>query len=137
VRDVVEILTRGPYSSVDRLHCGHPVFHTTDFRQGRLEVPNDFVLGKAIAETVPGAVARAGDILLARVGRNLEEKVCSVTRGFVAISDCVFVLRVQAEYRKRVLSRLLSADGRKTLSALSHGVGARFITVESLLNLTI
>lgn len=137
VRDVVEVLTRGLYSSVGRLHCRHPVFHTTDFEPGRLGVPSDFVLSKAMAETLPGAVARAGDILLARVGRNLEQKVCSVTRGFVAISDCVFVLRVKAEYRKRVLKRLQSADGRKALSALSHGVGARFITVESLLNLSI
>lgn len=137
VRDVVEMLTRGPYSSVDRLHCRHPVFHTTDFEKDRVGVPNEFVLSQAVAEELPGAVARAGDILLARVGRNLEEKVCSVTRGFVAISDCVFVLRVQAEYRTRVLSRLLSSDGRKALAALSHGVGARFITVDSLLNLSI
>lgn len=137
VRDVVELLTRGPYSSADRLHCGHPVFHTTDFEMGRLGVPNEFVLSKAVAETLPGTVARAGDILLARVGRSLEEKVCSVTRGFVAISDSVFVLRVETEYRKRLLSKLRSDDGKKALSALSHGVGARFITTESLLNLSI
>lgn len=137
VRDVVEVLSRGPYSSVDRHHCGHPVFHTTDFGFGRVSVPNQFVLSKAIAKTLPGTVAQAGDILLARVGRNLEEKVCSVTSGFVAVSDCVFVLRVKAEFRKRLLSKLLSAEGKKSLSALSHGVGARFITTESLLNLPI
>lgn len=137
VRDVVEILGRGPYSSVERLNCRYPVFHTTDFEPGRHGVTSEFLLSKAMAETLPGIVARAGDILLARVGRNLEEKVCSVTRGFVAITDCVFVLRVKPGYRKRVLKKLQSVDGRKALSALSHGVGARFITVESLLNLAI
>lgn len=137
VRDVVEVLTRGSCSSADRQHCGHPVFHTTDFRQGQLGIPSDFILSKAVAETISGPVARAGDILLARVGRNLEDKICSVTRGFVAISDCVFLLRVKAEYRKRVLARLFSDDGRKTLAALSHGVGARFITVESLLSVSL
>jgi type I restriction enzyme M protein len=137
LRDVAILLTRGPYSSADRRSCPHPVFHTTDFAPGSLEVPRDFVMGKSAADKIAGNVAEAGDILLARVGRNLEEKVCYVNRGVVAFSDCIFLLRIKEPFRQRVLRSLNSPRGRQALFAMSHGVGARFITTEALLSLAI
>lgn len=137
LRDIMQVLTRGSYSSAERKECSFPVFHTTDFEPGSLDVPRDFVLSKSAAASTCGIVAQAGDILIARVGRNLEQKVCTVTRGAVAISDCVMLLRVAPRYHDRAVRFLSSASGRAVLLSISHGVGARFITTEAMLELVI
>ena len=86
-------------------------------------------------KAIPGVVAEVGDILVARVGRNLSEKICLVPRGRVIISDSVIALRVTPEQRDRIFLFLKSPRGRSALDSASHGVGARFITIEGLLAL--
>jgi len=137
LRSVVQLVKRGAYSSSERKRLPFPVFHTTDYPADGTEVPPSLHLSKVARQTAKGLIALPGDILLARVGRNLENKVCAVTRDSVAVSDCVLVLRVEAEHRRRVLSYLTSSVGRAALLAASHGVGASFITADALLRLEI
>lgn len=137
LRNIALLVKRGSYSSSERKYLPFPVFHTTDFVDSTTDVPPQFLLTKASRRIANGIVARPGDILVARVGRNLEQKICIVTRGFVVVSDCILVLRVESKYQMRTLTHLTSKLGRASLLAVSHGVSASFITTESLLSLEI
>ncbi|MDM0002984.1 N-6 DNA methylase [Variovorax sp. J22P240] len=138
LRSVTQMLTRGSHSSSQLKLLSYPVFHTTDFVEGSVEVPRQFRLAREARKVAAGGVvAVAGDILLARVGRNLEQKVGVVNQGAIAVSDCILVLRVEPAYQARALQYFTSTKGRATLRATSHGVGAKFITTDSLLRLEI
>ena len=137
LRDVTKMLKRGKHSSSMLKSSVLPVFHTTNFVAGSLEPPKEFLLEPNNMNLGFGVIASAGDILLARVGRNLEEKICIVKRGEVLVSDCILVLRVTPEFRQKVFHYLVSDAGRNDVRAVSHGVGARFITTEALLGLQI
>lgn len=123
---------RGRISSADRKALGFPVFHTSDF-DGGAAVPSRFALTPSQASHSRGAVAMPGDILLARIGRTLEQKVCQVATGPVAISDSVLALRLPVESAGAVYEFLTSSEGRSALAALAHGVAARFITAGALM----
>ena len=138
LRFITQLITRGSYSSSQRKHLPFPVLHTTDFVDGGYtEVPRQFWLTTNAQRCAAGVFARPGDILLARVGRNLEQKVTTVTRGVVAVSDCILILRVEPKHQGRAFKYLTSTTGRSALLAASHGVGARFITIEALMSLEI
>lgn len=137
LRDVTEIITRGSHSSSQRKNLSFPVFHTTDFIDDSFEIPKRFRLNNRTRSVAKGHFAKAGDILLARVGRNLENKVVYVTEGEVVVSDCIFILRVKPKHRERTIDYLTSTRGKTALQAASHGVGATFITTEALLRLEI
>lgn len=138
LRGVTQRITRGSYSSSQRKDLPFPVFHTTDIVDGSsTEVPRQFWLSKKAQHVARGFFAQPGDILLARVGRNLEQKVTIVSRATVAVSDCILVLRVEPKYQERAFNYLTSAKGRAALLAASHGVGATFITKDALLSLEI
>ena len=135
ISEVAIEVFRGKYTSVDRKFAGFPVFHTKDFSVDKAYVPSQYNLPPDAIKSVIGIVALPGDILIARVGRNLSKKVCMVGNGKVAISDCILLLRVLPEYRQAVFCYLKSESGRLALEARTHGVGAKFITVGSLLEL--
>lgn len=135
IAEVVMEVFRGSYSSVDRRFADFPVFHTSDFSPDSAFVPEKYQLTSDAAKNVVGKSALPGDILVARVGRNLSQKVCMVRTGKIAISDCILLLRVLPEYRQTVFSYLSSKSGRLALEAGSHGVGAKFLTVQSLMEL--
>lgn len=136
IRDVAVMAARGNCSSSQRREMSVPVFHTTEFNAFGT-VPPSFILDKRSSLVATGLVAIPGDILVARVGRNLESKVCIVRKGRVILSDCVFALRVLPAYREQVFNFLTSQAGREALVSASHGVAARFITTEALLNIKI
>jgi type I restriction enzyme M protein len=129
-------ISRGPYSTVERKGAPIPVFHTTDFSRDPI-VPARFFLSKLQQSKCSGRMAQPGDILIARVGRNLEGKVCRVMAGTVAVSDCIFVLTLKAGHQAKIYDFLRSANGKTALHAAAHGVGARFITVKALAELRI
>jgi type I restriction enzyme M protein len=135
IAEVAIEVFRGSYTSVDRKFADFPVFHTSDFLAGSAFVPQKYQLTPDAVINVIGKSALPGDILVARVGRNLSQKVCIVRTGKVAISDCILLLRVLPEYRQAVFSYLSSESGRLALEAGSHGVGAKFLTVRSLMEL--
>lgn len=136
IRNVAVMAARGNCSSAQRRGMPMPVFHTTEYN-GSGTVPSIFLLKKQDSAVATGLVAIPGDILIARVGRNLEGKVCMVRKGYVILSDCIFALRVLPAFRERVFSFLTSQSGRDALASASHGVAARFITTEALLNIKI
>lgn len=116
-----------------------PVFHLSDFPKAKgvssvRIVPKRFTLGKRLAESTSKGVRLAlpGDILVARVGRSLEECLALVVHGPCVISDCVFALRARDEYREP-LYRFLDSDlGRNALASSSHGVAAKFLSKANL-----
>ena len=136
IRSVAKFIVRGTYSAIMRAKVSFPVFHTTDYPGNCRLVPAKFRLTKAQRQATKGVIAQQGDILVARVGRNLGQKVCLVGKGHIAVSDCVFVLRVEDEYRDEVFDYLTSSEGAAALTTSAHGVGAAFITTEALQKIT-
>lgn len=132
IGDVTTSLVRGSISSSQRVECNFPVLHTTDLSPSISFAGSAFDLPEAFVKRTRFNLAKRGDILVGRVGRNFEEKICMVKSGAVAVSDCIFILTVAPEYRESVFSYLKSALGRKALSCSGHGVGARFLTSDAL-----
>ena len=139
--EICEVLTRGQLSSVQVRNSDINIFHSTNFPKIRDKlcpnVPEKFIIKKSESTALKTSIAEAGDILICRVGRNLEQKICYVPKGYVALSDCVYKLRIPLKFRVNVLKFLCSADGQKKLSALTHGVGARFLSKEHILSLMV
>lgn len=139
IGDVIISLSRGSFSSSQRAKCDFPVLHTTDLNPTVYVVSRKFSIPAALvsasAKQSQFNLAKPGDILVGRVGRNLEEKVCIVKSGTFAVSDCIFILRVVPEHRDSVFAYLKSGPGREALSFSSHGVGAKFLTIDALQNI--
>ncbi|MCC7641636.1 MULTISPECIES: N-6 DNA methylase [unclassified Janthinobacterium] len=137
LRDFTQFIKRGTHSSAERAALTLPVFHTTDFVSDSIQIPSGFILKKSQIANVIGVFAEKGDILIARVGRNLSKKVCMVKHGYVLISDCVIALRICADQRAKVFNYLVSEQGSEALESISHGVGAKFVTIDGILALSI
>jgi len=139
--NIYEALTRGQLSSVQVRKSNINIFHSTDFPSVNSKtypcIPDKFILKKPPEKSLKTIIAKAGDILICRVGRNLEEKICFVPNGWVALSDCVYKLQLPTHHRETVLNFLCSQDGRNQLKALTHGVGAKFLTKNDILSLMI
>lgn len=142
VRDVTTSILRGTVSSNQIEGLRWPVFHLSDFSAVRRDtripaVPGMFQLTARDAAIVSGTLrlAQPGHILVARIGRNLQDKVCMVRDGPCIISDCIFALDVGEPHREVVLAYLLSEQGRRALAASAHGVGARYLSRADLLDL--
>jgi type I restriction enzyme M protein len=140
----VHDLLRGTTSSSQIGSCPVPVFHLGDFPDTHESatvprVPAKFIqpVSKTTALQESYRVARAGDILIARIGRNLQEKVCLLPRGTCVISDCVFAVRTAPEHRETLLKYLLSDDGKAALKAASHGVGAKYLSRFDVLSIVL
>lgn len=136
VGDIATKVIRGRTSSSERRLRHYPVFHISDMFSGVHCVPPEFNIENI--DTLPSEIcAYSGDILISRVGRNLDDKVCFLDEGKIAISDCITLIRVPELYRDRLFRFLVSDTGKKQLVALSHGVGARFLTHKSIMDLKI
>lgn len=135
IRDVANELRRGTISSAQRRQVTFPVVHTSDITPQLNSIGRDFAIAEKALADLRGPIANRGDILLARVGRNLEEKVCRVSSNNVVVSDCVFILKVKRKYQAELLAYLRSTIGRQALKAIAHGVGARFLTSEAILEI--
>jgi type I restriction enzyme M protein len=129
---LVDYVGRGSFSSSERMDLPYPVLHTSDLDADTRTVPARFTYSPRRKDASGGTVALAGDIVLARVGRNLHEKVAVVARGPVMPTDCLIILRPHKGQGERVLGFLRSTAGNRALAALSHGVGAKFITQQAL-----
>lgn len=142
VREALTDVIRGTVSSSSIATFPAPVFHLGDFEEPSTEgavriVPKRFALSDRTARRVSVDVRLAlpGDILLARVGRRLEERLALVLHGPCVISDCVFALRTNDDYRERLYRFFESSLGRSALATSAHGVAARFISKTNLLDI--
>ncbi|WP_336827320.1 HsdM family class I SAM-dependent methyltransferase [Pseudomonas paracarnis] len=135
--DANVLVSRGSLSTSQSKKIECPVFHTSDIGSecygqwvdlSHFECPSDF---PASSKLIMGA---AGDILIARVGRNLEAKVLGVSAGNVVLTDCIYRIRAPEAMRNELLSALSSADGRQWLSSHAYGVAAKHLTKFDLLS---
>jgi type I restriction enzyme M protein len=136
--DLLEDLRRGSVENARARTQELPVLHTTSIEIGRLGKWTEFK-NCASEPSHPSNWVRAGrgDILLARVGRNLEQKICGVSGGAPLLSDCVYRLRVKEKYREIVLDQLTSERGQAWLASRAYGVGARQLSKADLLEFPI
>lgn len=144
IGDVTQNLVRGSLCSSQLESVGLPVFHLGDFPKNDKGKAMPAISAKfsqsvkALANLPQNIkIAEKGDILIARIGRNLQDKICSVNRGGCVISDCIYALRVAPPYREAVIAYLTSAAGRKAIEASAHGVGARYLSRSDLLSLNL
>lgn len=135
--ELVATVDRGRYSSATKSASKSPILHTSDIASNVKTAPESLALNRKQLTKMTGPFAQPGDILIARVGRNHAEKVVLVRKGIYAITDCLFVLRPKARKTTRLLKFLRSARGKAALEAASHGVGAKFITLNALKNLIV
>lgn len=133
--DLIISLRRGNVVSSDRAMAEHQVFHVTDFpvEMGAFSVPKKFRVSRT-NKNGPGVFAGKGDIILARIGRNLESKLCYIKDGNMQVTDCVYVIRAAEGNRERIFSSLRSKFGRLWFSQMAHGVSARHLPKCDLLN---
>jgi type I restriction enzyme M protein len=138
---VTEIL-RGKTCSSSISDFRAPVFHLGDFAERAGEqavriVPKRFALAERAARiaALEARLAVPGDILLARVGRGLENRLALVVHGPCVISDCIFALRATDEHRERLYRFFESEVGPRALATSAHGVAARFLSKTNLLEI--
>lgn len=80
---------------------------------------------------------RPGDILVARVGRSIPDKIARVEAGIGAISDCVYRLRCPPRHTDRVWRGLRSQTGRSQIEAGLSGLTTRVLPMSALLALRV
>jgi type I restriction enzyme M protein len=128
-------LQRGRLSSVETKAANFNTFHTADFKRAE---NGTISLGHRKYTIAKGqSVARKGDILVARVDRNLEHKVVLVKSGSAAISDCVYKLSCPEDVQDRVFKGLRARTGRSQIQALARGNGAKHISATSLMKVLV
>lgn len=142
VRDALMDIVRGTVCSSDIAEFRVPVFHLGDFAAPSAEnlvriVPKYFALNESEAQraATQARLALPGDILLARVGRGLQDRLAQVVHGPCVISDCVFALRPINEHREKLYEFFDSDLGRSALASSAHGVAARFLSKANLFDI--
>lgn len=127
-------INRGSISTVTAKNANFPIFHTSDY--------NNLELGRItfnsiipMAEKGKRIIAEPGDILMARVDRNLHRKIAMVVDGNAVLTDCVYRVRLPANVREAAFQVLRSNVGSAKLQAASKGVGARLLGKADLLDL--
>lgn len=142
VGDAITDVVRGSICSSEIGGFPAAVFHLGDFAKPGGEnairiVPKRFSLSDSAARTMSrnAHLAWPGDILLARVGRNLHNRIAMVVHGPCVISDCIFALRATEEHRERLYRFLESDAGQRALATSAHGVAARFLSKRNVLEM--
>lgn len=130
-------LRRGSLNSAEVRSAESFVLHTTDIKSDMLGKWIDFSNKKFTTGKLPRStsIAEPGDIIIARVGRNAADKVIGIGAGMVALSDCLYRIRVKQEFRDLVLNSLSSPSGRRWMEMHAYGVAARHVNKSDLLNL--
>lgn len=129
LRDLGAEIVRGLFTHQECRGKNFPYFHTTDFKRfpnGRVAYPR--------ADLPERWVARPGDILLPRVGARCLHYAAKVMTGHPVITDCIYRIRVAPQWRQSVWKSLASKDGTNWRLQAAHGVCARVLGKELLLN---
>lgn len=130
-------VSRGSLSTSQSRAVEFPVFHTSDISSEdygkwvdltRFERSPTSPASSKLIEAMPG------DILIARVGRNLETKVLGVSAGNIVLTDCIYRIRAPEALRRKLLKTLSSGNGRQWLSSHAYGVAAKHLTKFDLLS---
>jgi len=127
-------IKRGSISTVEARNADFPIFHTIHYRMaegGQLNLAP--LLSRLPKKRL--VIAEPGDILMARIDRNLHHKVAMVASGQAALTDCVYRVRLPAKVRDAAFKALSSSEGAAKLRAVSKGVRARLLGKADLLDL--
>ena len=134
LRQVCTDLSRGVLTAVEVRASRSNALHTTDIACSWAGQWKRFPKSnKTLGGHRKKVEIQAGDILMARVGRNLQQKIVGVKAGGAAITDCLYRIRVPKPWRQHVLSELTSRKGQLWLESRIHGVSARIISKTDLL----
>lgn len=106
------------------------VLHTTDITP--FSNREDFVIPSDITFQPNKVCAQPGDVLVARVGRNLEGKIVKISSGTAIISDCLYAIRSKYVSPEAIFRALNSESGQAWIKAHTHGTCAQFITKADL-----
>lgn len=109
------------------------MFHTSDFKKyadGHLSFSH-------VHMSSEHGVAYAGDILIPRVGSRCLHHCAIVDSGQVAISDCIYRLRVAPEWQAYVFAYLRSSAGVAMRKLSAHGSCAKLLGKQALLALPV
>lgn len=124
----VESISRGRISYKELRESSLTFLHTTNITHG------EKIYGKKQIFKSAHRVAKRGDIVMARVGRNCIGKVSLIEEGEFVISDCIYRIRPKKEFRLKIWESLTSKHGKSWLKGFSHGVCAKVISKADLLN---
>lgn len=127
--NIAQIIRRGNSTHNDLKKSNLPFFHTTSFKSSPINIVSDHRVFP-----VNTSIARAGDILLARVGTRVLGKAVKIKEGYIAYSDCIYCIRVPEKFQDRLFYQFLSGQGQAWFKANSKGVGAQLISKRDLLN---
>jgi len=125
---------RGQLEMASAKRAGISLLHSTHL--SLREMDKVIRIGPNITRAVPGhkyVRAQSGDILLTRVGRNLEDKIARVRSGTGLVSDCIFVVRGSSEFLSSLWADLDSPRGRAWIRAHTRGVCAKVLNKSDLL----
>jgi type I restriction enzyme M protein len=136
LRDVAIDVKRGNFNSAEVRAELSFVLHTTNINNSMYGEWVDFEIHSSDSDFSRKNVtfAEPGDLIVARVGRNAAGKIIGVAEGRIALSDCLYRLRIKPEYRDHVLRCLSSEFGHHWIKSRAHGVAARHLSKIDLLN---
>jgi len=78
-------------------------------------------------------VAKAGDIIFARVGSYCLGNIGIIKEGYFVATDCIFIIRVKNQIlREKLLNSLQSPFGKSWIKSNARGVAAKHITLEDM-----
>lgn len=128
-------IKRGKHSSVQVRDLECATVHTTDL--SGVHSKYELLGGVELLSLDPAKflVARPGDILIARVGRDFFKKIANVVSGYAVVSDCLFIIRSDKKYSKKIFKHMSSKDGQLKVSELSYGVAAAQMSMKQLAHL--
>lgn len=129
--DLAPEIKRGAVTREAAAKLGATMFHTTDFKRyadGRARFPSDIDLPSRW-------LAKAGDLLIPRVGSRCLAHVVMVEAGQAVFTDCVYRIRVATECCEALFRYLRSPEGVAQRLIRAHGVCARVLSKEELLKL--
>lgn len=130
LKDINAVIKRGKYDSKFLSASRLSYFHSTHFKKHGNQI---VVENKAGIKHIDYC-AKAGDILLCRVGKRIAGSSAIVKKGRFIISDCVYKISVTPKYRNTVFKSLKSSSGKEWLKVHAHGVCSQVISKSDLLN---
>ncbi len=129
-------VNRGSVQATACRRAGMQVFHTTDMA---VSLAGTWIAlgGRPPTMNDRRTWAQAGDILVARVGRNLDCKVLGVSSGYALLTDCIYRVTMPEAVAPSTLKQLSSSHGRAWLASRSSGVGAKHLSIADMKNFPI
>ncbi len=127
---------RGSVQATASRQAGMRVFHTTEMK---VSLAGKWIAlgGRRPAKGDLRKWAQSGDVLVARVGRNLDCKVLGVFSGCALLTDCIYRVTMPTALAPLTLKQLSSDYGRAWLASRSSGVGAKHLSIADLMNFPI